>query len=99
MADLPMATLTLNKQDQPVFSARCQFHGKRDRMGRWIGQKTSNYQGATEDGLMFRCPENAAHTSHLFYAQVPPDAPKSVADIDKWIASQRAERLKEVNRG
>ena len=59
-------------------------------------QRSSSFQGPDQHGWLWRCQANGFHTSHLFYSDPDPSAPKTAADLPKWMEKQRANRLKEA---
>ena len=60
------------------------------------GNKTSNYQGQDEGGVLFRCPESKEHTSHIFRVKVDPSAPRTIEEVAAW---KEAQHLKTIATG
>ena len=50
--------------------------------------KTTQFQGVSEQGDLFRCKETAEHTSHLFYSKPARNAPKTPEEAAKWLAAE-----------
>lgn len=89
--------IELGLDDEVSFFAFCPWHGKKKSDGTWLGQRSSNYQGISEHGLLFRCQANAVHTSHLFFAKEPKGTPKTIEDVQAWVRRQKAARLEKPN--
>lgn len=90
---LPQGYVTLNDKRKVVYFSHCPLHGSEVKE-EWKGARSSEWRGvqlnaAGEERWGFVC---KGAGGHMFHARPDPTAPKTAAQVSKWMEKQIADR-------